>query len=62
MEDMRQIGCMVSVGERWTPGGKTIAVGTSKKVMTRMKTTFRRLGVKVTSHARHLGVDYAPGS
>ena len=61
MLELREIGFMVSAGDVWSPGGKTTAVGSCPQVMARMRTSFRRLGVKTSQHARHLGVDYTPG-
>jgi len=61
VDELTAIGCMVSLGDTWAPGGKTIVVGTSQQVMGRLKVSFKARGIKTGSAARHLGVDYAPG-
>ena len=61
MKELTAMGCMVSVGEQWLPGGKTIVLGTSDKVMEGPRTSLRALDTSSGKHARHIGVDYAPG-
>jgi len=61
ISDLSEIGCLVSVGQGWAPGGKTIAVSSSAKVLREAAGTFRSMGVVRGRRARHLGVDYTPG-
>ena len=61
ISELTGIGCLVSVGGTWAPGGKTVAVGSTPVVVKRMTMRFKAMGVKVHKHVRHLGVDYAPG-
>ena len=61
VEDLTALGCMVSIGGTWAPGGKTIAVGTRGVQGSRLGVSFRRMGVAMRRRAKHLGVDYAPG-
>ena len=61
MKYLTRIGCMVSAGQTWLPEGKTAAVGSGASFAPRLSTSFRAIGVQVRRHARHLGVDYAPG-
>jgi len=60
--ELTAAGCMVSKGGAWAPGGKTVATGTSARLRRRLLAPFRAQGVKVSRHARHLGVDYTPGA
>jgi len=60
--DLSAIGCMVSQGEEWLPGGKTVVVTTSDACRDRITPPLRRKGILTGRRARHLGVDYTPGA
>lgn len=45
VKHMRSIGCMVSIGEAWRPGGKTFATAYSIKVLKWLRVAFPSFGV-----------------
>jgi len=61
MADLRALGCVVSAGPRWLPGGKTMAVASCGKVRGAIQPSLKAAGVVVKSTVRHVGLDYAAG-
>ena len=44
------------------PGGKTVTIGTDRKLLRASRHSFRAVGIAVETHACYLGVDLAPGA
>ena len=54
------LGLIVSKGDSWQPGGKSVVVATSAALRKRLSMSFKKRGIKTVRTARHLGVDYDP--
>ena len=61
MSDLRALGCIVSAGPRWLPGGKTMAAASCTEVKGVIKASLKAAGVVVKDTVRHVGLDYAAG-
>ena len=55
---LERLGAIVSVGEHWSPGGKTVV--TASKPTEAMNRGLRARGIQMKRAVRHLGIDYAP--
>ena len=51
---------VVSIGQRFAPGGKTVVTGNTPALQTHLKRSLRYHGAEAKREVRHLGVDYAP--
>jgi hypothetical protein len=61
MGDLRKLGCIVSAGPRWRPGGKTVVTASCSRVAGVIRNTLKANGVALLSTVRHVGLDYAAG-
>ena len=57
---LQEAGFIVSTGETWKPGGKTVVTTSTKKALKRATLACRAAGLQCKMHAKHLGIDFDP--